>query len=65
MPIIKLRPKQKILDRHTGASPADRSRHRFDVFRSDLSSFYSFNPFLLCETQPVKTNLTTNLPYNT
>ena len=38
--------KLKILDRHTGVSPADQSEHRFDEFRSDLSSFYSFiNPF--------------------
>ena len=37
---------RKILDRHTGESPEDQSKHRFDEFRSDLSFFYSFfNPF--------------------
>ena len=43
-PKLKIRFKQKILDRHTGASPADLSRRSFDVFRSDLSSFNSFYP---------------------
>ena len=46
--------KHKILDRHTGESPEDRSKHRFDEFRSDLSSFYLFNHLQLCETQMVK-----------
>jgi len=44
MSIIKIWLKKKTLDRHTGVSPEDHSRHRFDTFRSDLSSFYSFNP---------------------
>ena len=43
--IVFVRFKEKTLDRHTGASPENQSRHRFEEFRSDLSSFHSFiNP---------------------
>ena len=44
-PSFKLRLKPKIWDRQTGVSPEDRSRRCFDVFRGDLSSFHSPNPF--------------------
>jgi len=47
--------KQKVLDRHTGVSPENQSRHRFEEFRSDLSYFLSFiNPLKLCETPMVQ-----------
>ena len=52
--IAFIRFKQKILDRHTGVSPENQSRHRFEEFRSDLSSFYSFINPLLCETPMVQ-----------
>ena len=44
----------EILDRHTGASPEDQSKHRFDEFRSDLSSFFHLKSISLCETRMVK-----------
>lgn len=45
MSTIKIWLKRKTLDRHTGVSPEDHSRHRFDTFRSDLSFFYSLIHF--------------------
>ena len=39
--------KQKVLERHTGVSPETYSKHRFDGVCSDLSSFYSLNPFIM------------------
>ena len=52
-PLIYLRLKNKLLGRHTGESPEDRSRRCFDVFRGDLPYFLT-QPILLCETQMVK-----------
>lgn len=40
-----IRFKMKILERHTGVSPETNLEHRFNEVRSDLSFFYSLNPF--------------------